>query len=223
MFTCFVFATIISFLSIFLFFGTGLDMPKLKYSLNMFELMFGADKDMKISGYNIHVKTNPEGGMTFLFVLQIIIMILAVVVWILTKKDYIDDKYVAIFSGISGGASLIALILSFCTKPICDANSSEVKLGFGPILYSILHIISVALIIIGLIKYYKEQSLSRAYRLKVIRERQNHPYSNSMYSKQPKNSLSENEKAELLIKYKSLLDSGVISKEEFVAKKKEIL
>lgn len=39
----------------------------------------------------------------------------------------------------------------------------------------------------------------------------------------PKQEISQEEKLNLLLKYKSLLDNGVITQEEFDAKKKELL
>lgn len=39
----------------------------------------------------------------------------------------------------------------------------------------------------------------------------------------PKQEISQEEKLNLLLKYKSLLDKGVITQEEFDAKKKELL
>ena len=90
MITCIVISGIIALLSIFAFFGNvfsygGLPNP------NMFQLMFGGSESYQ--GYFIEWKQ--FGGLTFLFVLQILIMIVAIISFFIcynikNKKDILN-------------------------------------------------------------------------------------------------------------------------------------
>lgn len=225
---CFVAATIISLLSLFAFFGNAFDNTGGTAIPNMFQLMFGGTGTY--SGVTITWKR--YGGLTFLFVLEIIIIIMAVVTWIVCKTAYDDSPKIccAIFSGI---CSLVALIISFCTLEITkvDPYGYGVTLGIGPIFYSVLNIISVVLINIGVIYHFVSEN-RYSYRSKYV-PRSTYGSSSYTYSSSTKAStstqttqkpkLSEKEKVDLLLKYKGLLDSGAINQEEFDAKKKDIL
>lgn len=225
---CFVVATIISALSIFAFFGNAAANTGGTAIPNMFQLMFGGTGNY--SGYMIAWKQ--FGGLTFLFVLEIIIIIMAAVTWCVCKIAYDDGPKIgcAIVSGI---CSLVALIISFCTLSITKIPYGYgVTLGFGPIFYSILNIISVLLIAVGVIYHFVSENrytYRRRYTPSSTYGSSSYTSSSSTTSSSPsaqetqKAKLSENEKADLLIKYKGLLDSGVITQEEFDAKKKEIL
>lgn len=222
-------ATIISALSIFAFFGNVFSYPGGKPIPNMFQLMLGGRETY--SGYTI--VWEPYGGLTFLFVLEIIIIIMAVVTWCVCRIAY--DNGPKVWCGMfSGFCSLVAFIISFCTLSITKADPlKDIELGAGPILYSILNIISVLLITGGIIYHCVCESIY-TYR---IRYAPRSIYGSSSYTSSSKTrssssaaqgtqkppKLSENEKADLFLKYKGLLDSGVITQEEFDSKKKEIL
>jgi len=218
---CFVAATIISAFSIFAFFGNAAANTGGTAIPNMFQLMFGGIGTY--SGYTIAWKQ--YGGLTFLFVLEIIIIIMAVVTWCVCGIAYEDGPKVGcgIFSGI---CSLVALIISFCTLSITniDPYGYGVTLGFGPIFYSILNIISVLLIACGVIYHFvSERRYTYTSRYTPRSTYGSSSYSSSSSQETQKPKLSENEKADLLLKYKGLLDAGVITQEEFDSKKKEIL
>lgn len=225
--TCFMIATIISALSIFAFFGNAYANTGGTAIPNMFQLMFGSSGNY--SGYIIVWKQ--YGGLTFLFALEIIIIIMASITWYVCGAAYEDIWKIgcAIFSGI---CSLVALIISFCTLNITnvDPYGYGVTLGLGPILYSVLNIISVILITGSVIYYFVNESKYIIYRNKYIPKSTCSSSSTSSATSSisttqanQKEKLTENEKAELLLKYKGLLDSGVITQEEFDSKKKEIL
>ena len=163
--------------------------------------------------------------------------------------------FLAVLTGI---CSIVAFILSFCTLGLTNIDPygiNGITLGFGPIFYSILQIISVVFIVIGIVYYfynkdeyvmrtrlYEEASynnqVSSSVRNSIVHNvtptssnsntqtstNVNNQNLNSQNKPAPtKQTLSENEKIELLQKYKSLLDSGIITQEEFETKKKEIL
>lgn len=229
MITCIIAASSIAILSFFCFFtGAYSNIPNSMIP-NMLQIMFGFGKG-EVSGYPIKYKQ--YGGMTFLFILQIAIMIAAVICLFLcykAKTDYGDEKTILIAGGIMGGMSLIAMILSFCTKQLSDSNGSKVHLGFGPIAYSILHIVVILLLAIGAVKWLRENGMGYGRRRGGYKSYGQRPYGGQTMSSQNrplssgKQELTENEKSDLILKYKKMFDDGVITKEEFEKKKKELL
>ena len=253
----FVFAMIVSCLSIVAFFGDAFANTGGTAIPNMFHLMFGGSGTY--SGYVIIWKQ--YGGMTTIFAFQMAIMILSIISFIYygmasNSKTNGIKIFLAVLTGI---CSIVALILSFCTLGLTNIDpygEYGITLGFGPIFYSILQIISVVFIVVGIVYYfYKKDEYDRNTRLNEEASYYNNQVSSSVrnsivhnvtptssnsntqtspsVSNQNLNSqnktvptkqtLSENEKIELLQKYKSLLDSGIITQEEFETKKKEIL
>ena len=229
MVACIVIASLLSFFSIFAFFGRTFG-NDLNIGPNMFDLMFGNDGWKRFD------------GMTFLFVLQILIMIVAIVGFAIAYKLYSEDIdenkgiTVSIFSII---LSLIVSIMSFCTLPITEAVDIGAKLGLGPILYSVLHILSIAVLIIGFFVSGSGQTTdeeARARYFETLPKSTDAPektykssYGEMVYNDQSQKSmksskeLSENEKADLIIKYKTMLDQGILTQEEFDEKKKQLL
>ena len=214
---CMIAAGIISILSIFSFFGGVFDVINIP---SMFDLMFGATKTV-----NGTVYTFPQyGGFTFLFVLQILIIVISFVgFWVaykVKKVDFTDGAGIGV-SIVSSLMSLVALIISFCTFPIIgfdpSTQSVDVKLGFGPVFYSILHIIVILLFVAGML--INRKSLND-YDKKYIKTT-NTSSSFNTWSSKP--SLSESEKADLILKYKKMFDEGVITKEEYDKKKNELV
>ncbi len=225
---CIVISGIIALLSIFAFFGNAFSNTGGTAIPNMFQLMFGGSGTYQ--GYLIQWKQ--YGGLTFLFVLQILIMIVAIISFFVCyniKSNYGEESHGLVVSVIMGLMSIVALIVSFCTLAITDINQNgyyNVQLGFGPIFYSILNIIIVALLIAGIVLNHIQPSYSSyrsrtSYRPSASSTYTSSTYRNNNPSTKPK--LSENEKVDLILKYKKMLDDGVITKEEFDKKKKELL
>ncbi len=240
MIACIVIAGIISLLSIFVFFGDAFSNTGGSVVPNMFHLMFGGNQT--VNGYIIVWKR--YDALTFLFVVQIIIMIMAIVAFCICYKiatdPYAEATAGKVISVIMAILSVVALITSFCTLQITNINTSsysDVKLGFGPVFYSILHIITGIILIIGIGLQFKEENAylySRSHTTHRTTSTYNRPTSSytstssSQSSKpaqpsQQKPVLSENEKVDLILKYKKMLDEGVITQEEFDKKKKELL
>lgn len=169
-------ACMLGIVSIFCFFGSvfsfQLDlMDDVWQSLigrvpNMFDLSLG------INGYSNF------GGLTFLFVFQILIMIYCVFVilytWYMVNEDsyYLENNENTVYaqSIILGIASLIAMIVSFCTLPIVFGDSSldygsYITLGEGPILYSIFQIVIIIVLSIGIFYHIKTER----YQIKTAR------------------------------------------------------
>ena len=219
MVTCIVIASVISLCSIFAFFGKafsntgGIAVP------NMFQLMFGGTGSY--SGYLVQWKQ--YGVLTFLFVLQILLMVAAIISFFICyniKANYGEENHGVIVSIIMAMFSLIALIVSFCTLSITDTSAtSRVRLGFGPIFYSSLNILIVILLVAGIAINYAQAS--RSYRSKPSAYRKVSVSTNTTVPAKP--ILTENEKADLILKYKKMLDDGAITQEEYDKKKKELL
>ena len=213
-----VLAGIISILSIFVFFGDAFSNTGGTAIPNMFQLMFGGSGTY--SGYIIAWKQ--YGWMTFLFVVQIIIMIVAVISFVIAygisegNSDEDSGVGIAILSGI---LSLVALIVSFCTLAITDINQGgyfNVKLGFGPIFYSILHIIVIVVLIIGIIyqnsqSTYKYNSYSSNYTQSSYVQRMN-------ATSKPQQSSQAKTKGDLDFQLKF----GLITKDEYDEKLEEL-
>lgn len=225
---CIVMSGIIALLSIFAFFGNAFSNTGGTAIPNMFQLMFGGSGTYH--GYEIQWKQ--YGGLTFLFVLQILIMIVAIISFFICyniKFNYEDESHGLVISVIMGLMSIVALIVSFCTLTITDINQNgyyNVELGFGPIFYSILNIIIVVLLIIGIVLNYIQPSYSFRNMTSSYGPSTSSTYTSSTSQNNnpsTKPTLSENEKADLILKYKKMLDDGIITQEEFDQKKKELL
>lgn len=227
-----VISGIIALLSIFAFFGNAFSNTGGILIPNMFQLMFGSSETYQ----SIIIEWKQFGGLTFLFVLQILIMIVAIISFFVCyniKANDGEESHGVIVSVIMGLMSIVALIVSFSTLGITDINQDgyyNVQLGFGPIFYSILNIIIVVLLIIGIVLDHTQPSYSYRSRTSSYRPSTSSTYTNSTASSASQNNnsstkptLSENEKIDLILKYKKTLDDGIITQEEFDKKKKELL
>ncbi len=233
---CIVIAGIISFLSIFAFFGNAYSNTGGQVIPNMFHLMFGTGQNYQ--GHTIYWKQ--FGGLTFLFVLQLLIMFVTMIAFFICYRinyDNGEERGGVIVSIILSIMSLLALILSFCLVEITKVNEgniySTVKLGFGPIFYSVLHIIVIVLLIIGMVKNKIDEDNAARYRMYKYKIQQEQKAAAASSTPSPstvskpapaaKPSLSETEKVDLIMKYKQMLDENIITQEEFDKKKKELL
>ena len=231
---CIVIAGIIAMFSIFAFFGNAFSNTGGTAIPNMFHLMFGGSGFYQ--GYLVQWKQ--YGWLTFLFVLQILIMIVAIVAFVICyniKSNYGEESRGVEVSVIMILLSLAALIISFFTLTITDINQDgyyNVQLGLGPILYSVLHIITIIMLIGGIVIYvvqpsctYRPKSTStyKPYSSQTVLNAKSSESAASKPNVSPKTTLSENEKIDLILKYKEMLDDGVITQEEFDKKKKELL
>lgn len=249
MVACIVIASLLSFFSIFAFFGRTFG-NDLNIGPNMFDLMFGNDGWKRFD------------GMTVLFFVQILVMLVAIDGFFVAYKVYSqekDEKSGKTVAALSIIFSLIATIMSFCTLPITETVDTGARLGLGPILYSVLHILSIFIFITGILyshsknrlaikessqdivekAYFSSQMDDEDYSKKYLESlKANRDYleakSNNNASvktnstkrindKVLEEKLTENEKAELIFKYKSMLDQGILTQEEFEAKKKQLL
>ena len=231
MVACIVIAGIISILSIFAFFGDAISNTGGSVVPNMFHLMLGGKTTYQ--GYIIEWRQ--IGGLTFLFGIEIVMILLSCVAFYFAykiKNDDIDEEKAVHLSSIQFMFAITATILSFSTLALSGtsgySSSSSVKLGFGPVFYGILSMIVAILHLIVIIL-----SINSGVNYRVSRTSNYHSssyYNPASSANRPtstpatsKPELSENEKADLLIKYKKLLDDGTITEEEFQQKKNKLL
>lgn len=234
MINCVIVACVVAIASILAFFGASITYPS---SLNidspsMFKLMFGYTEEAY--GYKVDVKACT--GLTILFVIEILIIVLAIIALIIAYKSKKDP----LFSGDNESIiekiiylmipfSLVACILSFATLGLTNnsTGTSDISLGFGPIIYSILQILVLIILFVAIYlnevqnaskkNYYVKHQNTQSY-LKPM-----NTVSSSVTTANKESALSEKEKLDLLTKYKTLLDSGVVTKEEFEKKKKDLI
>ena len=213
-----VFIGLIASFSIFCFFGDAFSNTGGYIVPNMFHLMFGLKQNEL--GYSVTWKRYP--GLTLLFSLQIIIIIFSIVVFcsaINSGNNKKDNGGRILCVLVLGFLSLVAAILSFCTIGLTGSDissSSGVGLGIGPILYSSLQLLVVVLSIFAItVMASVKPSLETS-------QGSSNNYSNGR-NESPKHELNEIEKADLILKYKKMLDDGIITQEEFEKKKKELL
>ncbi len=231
MVACIVIAGIISILSIFVFFGDAISNTGGNVIPNMFHLMLGGKTTYQ--GYIIEWRQ--IGGLTFLFGIEIVMILLSCVAFYFAykiKNDDLDEEKAVHLSSIQFMFAITAAILSFSTLALSGASgyssSSSVKLGFGPVFYGIL---SVIVAILHLIVIILSINSGVNYRVRRTSSYHGSSYYNPASSANTPTStpaaskpeLSENEKADLLIKYKKLLDDGTITEEEFQQKKNKLL
>ncbi len=220
---CITIASIILTLSIFAFFGNAFSNTGGNLIPNMFHLMFGGTTTYE--GHMIIWKQ--YGALTFLFVVEILIIVLAIIAFNICyniKNNYGDEKYGTYISVGLICLAIAASITSLCTLKITNINqngSYDVKLGFGPIFYSILQMLSIVLLVVGIILNYNEQQSFRRFASRPSSTTYSSQSTVSSSSSKP--SFNENEKADLILKYKKMLDEGVITQEEFDKKKKQLL
>lgn len=234
MINCVIVACVIAIASFFAFFGASITYPSSLDidSPSMFKLMFGYTEEAY--GYKVEMKACT--GLTILFVIEILIIVLAIVALLIAYKSkngalFSDDNESIIekFIYLMIPFSLVACILSFATLGLTgnSTGTSDISLGFGPIIYSILQII-VLIILFVAIYLNKVQNANKKYY--DVKHQNTQSYykpmnnvSSSVTTANKESVLSEKEKLDLLIKYKSLFDSGVVTKEEFEKKKKDLI
>lgn len=210
---CFIAAGIFAIFSIFDFFGAAFS---LSFSPSVFQLMFGGKTT--IEGYTIEFKQ--FGSMVPLFVLEIFIIALFILGFILIFLIGVKSKSVLILSILLVGFNFTVTIYSFCTSHIVGMDQVEgIKLGVGPCLYSLMQLLSMFLLVFAIILFFVPSSFpassdeSRDSKNNIINVKK------VVYRSLDK----ENKKADLIIKYKKMLDDGVITKEDFDFKKNQLL
>ena len=226
MVACIVIAGIISILSIFTFFGDAFSNTGGSVIPNMFHLMLGGKSTYQ--GYVFEWKQ--IGGLTFVFGIEIVMILLSFRAFYIAykiKNDDIDEEKAIHLSSIQFMFAITATILSFSTLALSNISSSSsgsnVKLGFGPVFYGILCMIVAILHLIVILLSINSGPNYRVSRISSYRSSSGYTPSSTSTSSTSKPVLSENEKADLLIKYKKLLDDGTITEEEFKQKKNKLL
>ena len=212
MYKILIFSGILSILSIFMFFGSA---PSY---VNMF-----------------------KAGINFLLIWQILIMIVALIAIFVAVKIHLEDfkestgVAIAVISLIM---SFVALICAFCYIPLCGMGGPGAHLGVGPILYAVTHIIISIILLIGLYNFSSKRPVQKngsSFNKGTNNGQPYNPVTGKPLSNKPqakvtstkpateKDNLTENEKADLILKYKKMLDDGIINQEEFDKKKKDLL
>lgn len=216
---------IVAFCSLFCFFGPALGYIHSSSNVlpSMFDLCFGNTKSYSSV---LVMKWNVIGGYVALFVFQLLIMIgFICLIFMLLAKEKPNKKIVLCSLTCLTVMSLIVLIMSFLTRAMLGSliDASSVCLGVGPIVYSVMHIVVVAILLVAIFNVYKEIKNPSEENQTVAYSYSNSNNSNTNSSNQAKESLSESAKIDLLNRYKKLLDEGTITQEEFEAKKKDLL
>jgi len=216
-----IFAAVIASLAFFSFFGNAYSNTGGKVIPNMFHLMFGGKQTYE--GYEIAWKR--FDGLTFLFILELVIIILTITIIIIIAND--SDEQVKMFIvrillALSFTNSILSTLLVSITNTV-GGFGENVQLGFGPIFYTVIQMISVILYCIALINHYREATYSANYNRRYTYR--NTSQTSNPVSSQPatKPTMTEEAKVDLIIKYKKLLDEEVITQEEFEEKKRKIL
>lgn len=232
-------ASIVMILLIFTFFGGVYS--GVTPNPNMFNLMFGTTS-IYTEGSNVYlIQRNSFPGMTTLFAFEILIIIVSVALIIFNIFSYRRKQITQINISLSAGLavlSLIAAIISFCSMNITFGGQYNyaielgARLGLGPILYSTFALCAVWLILCGGIHEVATNGIyvlrAKKRFAKVTHHKSASSNNENISSLDGKtnhktNELTEKEVLDLLVKYKDLLDSGVITEEEYENKKKELL
>lgn len=206
---CQTIADLLSIFSFLFFLGDAISYSGSGPRPSMINLMFG--------GISIH-----EGGkyqwhqydvFTFLFIWQMIILFLYIIRGIIlnveVKRSNNNQNLNTFINRINEFSpilfaimSLVALIISFCSLLLAgDDFQFYFNLGFGPILYSIFHIFAFVLFFVSILLKFIITKLDR------------------ISKKNKENDIN----LDLILKYKKLLDEGVINQEEFDKKKEDLL
>ena len=200
-------AGLFSTLSIFAFFGPAV-IGTFETGPNMFDLVFGSN------GFNSYP------GMVTLFILEILVILLAIcgiISIVLSHKGKTKRNYFLYCIIAMAAINVINAVLSFCTLFLTNLAGDGNVLGFGPILFGALQLMS-ALILSTLFLAIKNARKVQNARSNFFGNSQ----SREQHSFQPSD-LSEREKMELIEGYKRLYEQGTITEEEFESKKKQLL
>ncbi len=215
---------IVAFCSLFCFFGPALGYIHSSSNVlpSMFDLCFGNTKSYS----GVIWKWNVIGGYVALFVFQLLIMIgfIGVIFILLSNKEVNKKTVLCSLTGLTI-MSLVVMIMSFCAKAMLGGliDTSSISLGVGPIIYSVMYIVVVAILLVAILNVYKEIKNPSEENQAVAYSYSNSQSSNTNNLDQSKEKLSESAKLDLLSRYKKLLDEGTITQEEFDAKKKDLL
>lgn len=218
MFICILIAGIIAILNIFSLFEKAIVDEGIDPS--MFDVMFGLKSS--IAGHEFEWKQ--YGLLTFLFVLQVIIMIVALISFFVlykVKYEYESETWCVFVSVLMAILSLAAAIISFNTGNIMDVPPGY--LGFGSVSYAIMNCI-ICILSGSAIGIYRKQSEMKVYPPKHFVSH-NEPTKSTISLQRPTStpSLTEKDKVDLLLQYKKMLDDGVITQADFEKKKTELL
>lgn len=115
----------------------------------LFDLMFGMESHRD----NMYIARNAYGGLTFLFSLVIIIVLLGFYLFVMFLAEA-SKKRLIIVSGLINFFSLHASILAFCSL-IITKTYLNATLGFGSILLGVCYLVNVICFFVALLFYYK--------------------------------------------------------------------
>ncbi len=225
MIICFVSAGIVTIFSVLAFFGDAYSNTGGRIIPNVFDLMFGTTKTYG----NYSLQWKQYGGLTFLFVWQILASLLSIAgflacdrVW--KRKN--NGLLGVVVSSALAVMTFVSMILSFCLPSITDVNqggTSDVRLGMGPIMYSLLQISVIILSLIGIVLHFVQSPNGKPRILRAFSNDENDRLPRTEAKASSASGLSESEKADLILKYKKMLDEGILTQDEFNKKKAELL
>ena len=225
MIVCFISAGIVTIFSVFAFFGEAYSNTGGTIIPNVFDLMFGTERTY--SGY--YVQWKQYGGLTFLFAWQILASLLSIAGFLACNrvgKRKNNGLLGVVVSSALAVMAFVSMILSFCTLSITDINQGgtyDVRLGMGPIMYSLLQISVIVLSLIGIVLHFVQSPNGKPCILRAFSNNENDRSPRTEAKANSTSGLGESEKADLIIKYKKMLDEGIITQEEFDKKKTELL
>jgi len=210
----------ISIVSILAFFGNVITVLGEPIGANMFDFAFGIDPFLQQSGF------------TFLFVFQLIISLASIATFFIVYKikNYeMPKSRIVITAGLSGILTLAGAIWGFCAKTMIPGINQVggVSLGIGPVMYGILNIVATVIFGATILWYKFGTPASEVHRRPSYHHNRlsNNALGTNTFSK--KDDVNDNntkaDNLDLLMKYKKLLDDGIITAEEFEKKKNELL
>lgn len=189
--------TFIAFVSIFICFAPGVSLGE--YYISIFDLMIGG-----------------VPGMSAVFALYLIALSSSVIISILylVLGEEKLDKIAHFSSVLNGLIYLVCGILTFCVVPLCIGNNmyaNGINIGTGSIFFGIFNII------LSFGSDAITYELSKKLKLDNEEETSNDKEDEEISSNE------EKEKISLLKEYKSLLDSGAITEDQYNKKRDELL
>lgn len=162
-------------------------------------------------------------GLTILFIIQMVIVVGALIGFFVAyklKKGAIGMgpiKAYALIMILLLGASAVLAFLTIQLSGGEAFSSAGVTLGLGPITYGCLNVSITLVLLFGVLFSRKAPVKHYAGPRPTTR-----PDRSSFYKSN--NPLSdEDAKADLILKYKQMLDDGIITQEDYEKKKKDIL
>ena len=192
---------------------------------SMFNYIFGAKG---VINDRFYYDIKGVGGMTFLFILQLFVIFLAIIGLglLLAYKRY---KITEVFFGVVPVVGIILCALSalvaYSTPMILKVDTYQFTWGFGPIAYCILQIFVIILFAAVLHGYHTDKIYAEASKAANKQKKPNsrpHRTSREIRNEQMANT-KKDDKVDLILKYKRMYDNGEISEEEYNKKKDELL